>query len=143
MKKRLILFLFIFIFSAGIVSAHPGKTDMSGCHTCKTNCEEWNLNVNEYHCHGGIAAKDTPAPTKKVVKKQIKKSTKKFVPTKKVVKATVAPTAKPVVQSSGYSCNCAKTCGAMSCEEAYFQLACGCSARDGDSDGVPCEAQCR
>lgn len=46
--------------------------------------------------------------------------------------------------SSGYSCNCAKTCPNLSCDEAYFQLQqCGCSARDGDSDGVPCEAQCR
>lgn len=46
--------------------------------------------------------------------------------------------------SSRYSCNCSKTCPNMSCSEAYFQLnTCGCRARDGDGDGVPCEAQCR
>ena len=44
-----------------------------------------------------------------------------------------------------YSCNCSKTCGAMSsCREAYFQLNnCGCRRRDGDNDGVPCESICR
>ena len=49
----------------------------------------------------------------------------------------------PPPTSSGYTYNCSKTCGAMaSCEEAYFQLQCGCSQRDGDSDGVPCESIC-
>ena len=46
--------------------------------------------------------------------------------------------------SSGFTCNCSKGCDAMaSCEEAYYQLrTCGCSQRDGDSDGVPCEKIC-
>ena len=46
--------------------------------------------------------------------------------------------------SGGFVCNCSKTCSQMiSCEEAYFQLnTCGCSARDGDHDGVPCESIC-
>ena len=45
---------------------------------------------------------------------------------------------------STYSCNCKKTCGAMSsCAEAYYQLNnCGCRRRDGDNDGVPCESIC-
>lgn len=52
------------------------------------------------------------------------------------------PTTQPV---SGFSCDCAKTCKQMSsCQEAYYQLqVCGCSARDGDDDGVPCEDLCR
>lgn len=51
----------------------------------------------------------------------------------------------PISTSKGYSCNCNKTCTQMSsCEEAYFQLnQCGCSRRDGDKDGVPCENICR
>lgn len=51
----------------------------------------------------------------------------------------------PPTTSSKYTCSCSKTCGQMaSCEEAYFQLnECGCSARDGDDDGVPCESICR
>jgi len=50
----------------------------------------------------------------------------------------------PLSNSGGFSCNCSKVCGAMaSCEEAYFQLStCGCSVRDGDHDGVPCETIC-
>jgi hypothetical protein len=52
----------------------------------------------------------------------------------------VQPTQPPVV---GYSCDCNKTCGAMTCDEAYFQLnTCGCGARDNDNDGVPCESVC-
>lgn len=33
------------------VDAHPGRTDSSGCHTCRTNCESWGLSYGEYHCH--------------------------------------------------------------------------------------------
>jgi deoxyribonuclease-1 len=54
------------------------------------------------------------------------------------------PVQEQAPADSGFSCNCAKTCPNMSCAEAYFQLnTCGCSQRDGDGDGVPCEAQCR
>lgn len=68
-------------------------------------------------------------------------------PTIKPTTATyVQPVEQPVIQQNtgGYSCNCSKSCDAMaSCEEAYFQLnQCGCSKRDGDSDGVPCESIC-
>jgi hypothetical protein len=51
------------------------------------------------------------------------------------------PTAAP--QTNSYACNCSRTCGQMTCEEAYFQLnQCGCGRRDGDNDGVPCEEIC-
>ena len=57
---------------------------------------------------------------------------------------TYIPTPPPT-SSDSYTCSCSKTCKQMaSCEEAYFQLNnCGCSARDGDKDGVPCESICR
>lgn len=50
----------------------------------------------------------------------------------------------PSSSGGGYSCNCSKTCKQISsCDEAYFQLKnCGCSVRDGDGDGVPCEDLC-
>jgi hypothetical protein len=53
----------------------------------------------------------------------------------------VQPTLPP---APAFVCNCSKTCPQMaSCEEAYFQLQqCGCTKRDGDSDGVPCEDIC-
>ena len=43
----------IFIIMPIYVSAHPGRTDSSGCHVCKTNCASWGLNNGEYHCHNG------------------------------------------------------------------------------------------
>lgn len=58
------------------------------------------------------------------------------------------PTSAPVQQEvaapqPAYGCDCSKTCTQMGCEEAYFQLnQCGCSRRDGDSDGIPCENVC-
>lgn len=33
-------------------SAHPGRTDKNGCHTCRTNCKAWGLKNGQYHCHG-------------------------------------------------------------------------------------------
>ena len=39
--------------------AHPGRTDASGCHTCRTNCANWGLSTGEYHCHN---AKALPQP---------------------------------------------------------------------------------
>ncbi len=61
------------------------------------------------------------------------------------IQPTSAPIAPVTNTNSGYTCNCSKTCANMaSCEEAYYQLnQCGCSARDGDHDGVPCESICR
>ena len=60
--------------------------------------------------------------------------------------STPEPEPEPKSENSGggYTCNCSKTCSQMaSCEEAYFQLNnCGCSKRDGDKDGVPCESIC-
>lgn len=44
-----------------------------------------------------------------------------------------------------YTCDCSKTCTQIStCAEAYYQLnTCGCSVRDGDGDGIPCENLCQ
>jgi hypothetical protein len=53
-----------------------------------------------------------------------------------------APVSTPA-PAPGFACNCARTCGQMTCQEAYFQLnQCGCQERDSDADGRPCEAQC-
>lgn len=35
------------------VAAHPGRTDGSGGHTCRTNCPSWGLDYGDYHYHGG------------------------------------------------------------------------------------------
>lgn len=48
--------------------AHPGRTDGSGGHTCRTNCAKWGLNTGEYHYHNGggsssSATTSEPEPT--------------------------------------------------------------------------------
>ncbi len=52
-------------------------------------------------------------------------------------------------QSAGgnqsFSCDCSKLCSQItSCDEAKFQLNnCGCTKRDSDGDGIPCESLCK
>jgi len=72
----------------------------------------------------------------------------KTAPTVPIVTKTIkekTTTTKTNTGDPSFTCNCGKTCGQMdSCKEAYYQLnTCGCSARDGDHDGVPCESLCR
>ncbi len=70
-------------------------------------------------------------------------------PTKTPVKTYTVPKTTnqtaPAQKTNNGTCDCSKSCTAMSsCSEAYYQLnTCGCSARDGDSDGIPCESLCR
>ena len=69
-------------------------------------------------------------------------------PTAIPTQSTPIKTTEPVLVvpqvNNSYTCDCKKTCPQMSsCEEAYYQLnVCGCSVRDGDDDGVPCETIC-
>lgn len=55
--KKVVSYLFlgiIFLFiQISVVYAHPGRTDSSGCHTCRTNCSSWGLSYGQYHCHNG------------------------------------------------------------------------------------------
>ena len=48
-------------------------------------------------------------------------------------------------QETTFTCDCFKLCKEMtSCAEAFFQLnECGCTYRDYDEDGIPCESLCR
>jgi hypothetical protein len=52
-----LLFLFTFIFTLFLATestqAHSGRTDGSGGHYCRTNCEQYGLSYGEYHYHGG------------------------------------------------------------------------------------------
>ena len=68
-----------------------------------------------------------------------------LLPTPTLVPTSIPkPTVAPLPTTDSYGCNCSKTCSQMSsCDEAYYQLnTCGCSVRDGDDDGVPCENIC-
>lgn len=51
MKKIIFSLIVLFAFIPSISLAHPGNTDSSGCHTCRTNCSNWGLSTGEYHCH--------------------------------------------------------------------------------------------
>ncbi|REK76058.1 YHYH domain-containing protein [Paenibacillus paeoniae] len=53
MKKMTLLMTLLFVLSSSLASAHPGRTDSSGGHTCRTNCEKWGLEYGEYHYHNG------------------------------------------------------------------------------------------
>jgi hypothetical protein len=57
MKK--LLFILVLLLLTSRAYAHPGRTDASGCHTCRTNCANWGLSTGEYHCHN---AKALPQP---------------------------------------------------------------------------------
>lgn len=56
------VFSAVFLFNTA--SAHPGRTDSSGCHTCRTNCSSWGLSSGEYHCHNAKAATQPIEPIK-------------------------------------------------------------------------------
>lgn len=60
MKKWVILIavVMLLIWLRDSVKAHPGRTDSSGGHTCRTNCSSWGYGYGEYHYHGGYDAYD-------------------------------------------------------------------------------------
>lgn len=60
MKYYIITFLIIgaVILQINITFAHPGNTDASGGHTCRTNCASWGLFTGQYHYHGGSSYYD-------------------------------------------------------------------------------------
>lgn len=80
---------------------------------------------------GDICGGDTTQPAEK------------SIPVPTPAPAPEASTSQPS-GGAGWACNCKKTCAAMSCQEAQYQLnSCGCSARDADKDGVACDSQCQ
>jgi hypothetical protein len=51
---------------------------------------------------------------------------------------------KVQAQQDSYICDCTKSCKNLSCVEAQYQLKiCGCKKRDGDNDGIACDADCQ
>lgn len=65
-KALLVSLLFFIGFSISplITLAHPGNTDSSGCHTCRTNCPDWGLSYGEYHCHNAKSSYQPQDPIK-------------------------------------------------------------------------------
>jgi hypothetical protein len=115
MKQTLLLLVLFFFFTVGITNAHPGRTDASGGHTCRTNCDSWGYGYGEYHYHGGgtssgstggtytapaqesveetvILPTNTPIPIRIPTKTPTSSPTKTPTPTPK---PTVTPTKRP------------------------------------------------
>lgn len=78
-----------------------------------------------------VTPTNTPTPTKKVP-----------TPTPTVYIPSTQVPAQTQTTGGSYTCNCSKTCPQISsCEEAQYLLnVCGCSRRDGDNDGIACDA---
>jgi len=53
LKKTVLTIALLSLPFASITSAHPGRTDSKGGHTCYTNCAKWGLKDGEYHYHKG------------------------------------------------------------------------------------------
>ena len=51
----------ILVLVALDAAAHPGRTAADGCHLCRTNCDRWNVEADERHCHGGGSSPTTIA----------------------------------------------------------------------------------
>lgn len=68
MRKRWIsgaMALLLVFSSTSMISAHPGRTDSKGGHTCKTNCEKWGLEYGEYHYHNGKGSSSSNSTSSK------------------------------------------------------------------------------
>jgi hypothetical protein len=72
----------LFFINPVTIHAHPGRTDSSGGHTCRTNCASWGLADGEYHDHGGggssggSTGNTNPAP---VIETEQAESNQKFM----------------------------------------------------------------
>lgn len=63
MKRSVVLGVMgLWLALAGVVEAHPGRTDGNGGHYCRTDCASHGLQTGQYHTHGGQVAQPTVAP---------------------------------------------------------------------------------
>lgn len=59
--KRLILSFCIVLLLPSLVFSHPGRTDRDGCHVCRSNCAQWNVEKGVKHCHSGTLEPLSPS----------------------------------------------------------------------------------
>jgi hypothetical protein len=50
-KKIAVSIIIVSQLIPAVSLAHPGRTNSSGCHICKTRCDYWGLKYGQYHCH--------------------------------------------------------------------------------------------
>lgn len=75
-------------FGPTVTFAHPGRTDSSGCHTCRTNCPNWGLSYGEYHCHRSKGVPQPKEPVRSIRDQQITVPAPEY----KIPKANETPT---------------------------------------------------
>lgn len=69
MLKIFILFSLLMTLVPNYAGAHPGRTDGSGGHTCRTNCtEKWGIPYGDYHYHNGGGSSSSPSSSSTVKK---------------------------------------------------------------------------
>lgn len=56
----------IALITPSISFAHPGRTDSSGGHTCRTNCASWGLSTGEYHYHRSKGVPQAKEPVRSI-----------------------------------------------------------------------------
>lgn len=66
MKKIISILVLMVFFLPSYSFAHSGRTDSSGCHTCRTNCSSWGLFTGEYHCHRSKGIIQPKEPVKSI-----------------------------------------------------------------------------
>ncbi len=93
MRLVFLLSILFLSFPPLLSYAHPGRTDVSGCHTCRTNCPNWGLDYSEYHCHN---AKALPQPMEPIRSHYGESGTGTTEPWPEYKNTPVAPK-KPVV----------------------------------------------
>jgi micrococcal nuclease len=97
MKSTVLIICLFLLFSTIQVEAHPGRTDASGGHTCRTNCDKWGYNTGEYHYHSGGGDSSSggsyTAPVQETVQEVVVLPTNTSLPLR--IPTKTAPTAKP------------------------------------------------
>ncbi len=64
MKKATAILIVLTFIVPSVSLAHPGRTDSSGGHTCRTNCANWGLSTGEYHYHRSKGVPQVKEPIK-------------------------------------------------------------------------------
>ncbi len=95
--KRLAIVMTLVLILALDITAHPGRTDANGCHYCRTNCEQYGLQQDEYHCHNktstSVTIESTIDSSSSSVKTSSTTSTKKTTSSIKITENVAASVA--------------------------------------------------
>ena len=67
MKRTILILIIITLIISDVSFAHPGRTDSSGCHACRTNCSSWwGLSTGEYHRHRSKSVSQPIEPVRSI-----------------------------------------------------------------------------